>query len=477
MATLIQLNSFSGGMNRKTSPLLARIDEAYLIRNALLGKVGALQKRKGYKQIGNVPDTNPVRFLYPYYKVGASPVKQFLRISGSKFYYLNETTNTWVDATGSNTLLNTGIPDADTYANLAIIVNATDTSVLKWDGTTLATLGGSPVNGSCIAVMKDRVYIAKDNYVYFSDVADPEKWAAYNQFTVGLNDGDIITALIPYFNSLLIFKRNSIWQYDVDENNERLSLKPLAYGIGTDSWRTCWVINGVLHFASRKGIYQFSGRAPQKISYRIEDIFESIAGSQNFVAWEDGDVYHLFVGKILGYDNVVINYDSILDYFTIYEPFDVKSAQVFINKDDQLKQYFGDSNGKVWQLWEGYSDKADINGANGKAIEMEWESLIYQIGNPTVPFEIDEVAWRMDADLYSPITIEVSADNRDWVRIAEAQTAIGKNPRIHNNIAQAMDIKFRIHEFSTYPGPMVYQIVLNGNMPEESRMLPRKYTK
>jgi len=147
---------------------------------------------------------------------------------------------------------------------------------LKWDGTTLSTLGGSPHNGSCIAVMKDRVYIADGNVVYFSNVADPEKWDAFQNFTVGLNDGDIITALVPYFNSLLVFKKNSIWQYDVDENNDALSLKPVAYSIGTDSNKTCWIINGVLFFASRKGIYQFSGRAPQKISYRIADCFTNI---------------------------------------------------------------------------------------------------------------------------------------------------------------------------------------------------------
>jgi len=189
-----------------------------------------------------------------------------------------------------------------------------------------------------------------------------------------------------------------------------------------------------------------------------------------FVGWEDEDVYHLYIGDsdVLGFDKCVINYDSVLDYFSFYEPLDIQSAQVFINKDDKLRQYFGDSNGKVYMLWEGTTD-------NGLPIEMEWESLLYQIGDSTVPFEIDEIGWRMNGDAASPITIECSADNRDWVRVAEAQKAVGKSPKIHNVIAQAMDIRFRIHEYSPYKGAEVYQIVLNGQLPEVSRMLPKKY--
>jgi len=156
----------------------------------------------------------------------------------------------------------------------------------------------------------------------------------------------------------------------------------------------------------------------------------------------------------------------VFGLFSFYEPLDIQSAQVFINKDDKLRQYFGDSNGKVYMLWEGTTD-------NGLPIEMEWESLLYQIGDPTVPFEIDEIGWRMNGDAASPITIECSADNRDWVRVAEAQKVVGKSPKIHNVIAQAMDIRFRIHEYSPYKGAEVYQIVLNGQLPEVSRMLPK----
>lgn len=474
MPAILEISSFASGMNRKVSPLLARVDEAYTVRNGRLNKVGALQKRSGYKQVGNVPDTNPVRFLYPFYKVGASPLRQLLRISGTKFYYLNEGTGTWTDATGAITIDANKIPDADTYANLVIIVNATS-ATLKWDGATLANLGGSPPTGTVVAVFKDRVYIASQNTVRYSDVTNPESWPAFQKFDVGLNDGDEITALKPYFNSLLIFKKNSIWQFEVDEDNQPLSLRPLAYGIGTDSWRTVWIVNGVLHFTSRRGIYQFTGRSPEKVSYRIEDIFENITGPENFVGWEDGDIYHIFLGDVDGRTNVAVLYDTVLDYFAYDDPLDVKSATTFINSSDQLRQYFGDSNGKVWLLWEGYADKAATDGTGGTEIEMEYESHIFQIGDPTTPIELDEVAWRMDHNLVSPATLEVSADNEDWKRVAAMQKAIGKDPSIHAEVAQAMDLKFRIHEISKTSGPSILQIVVNGNTPEESRVLPRKY--
>jgi hypothetical protein len=474
MPAILEINSFGGGMNRKVSPLLAKIDEAYLVRNARLSRIGSLKKRLGYKKVGNTPDTNPVRFLYPYYKTGASPLRQLLRISGNKFYYLNESTNTWVDATGSISLNSTGIPDATTYANLAIIVNASS-SALKWDGSTLATLDGNPPNGTCIATFKDRVYIASGSQVRFSDVANPESWPAFNVINVGLNDGDEITGLKPFFNSLLIFKKNSIWQFDVDEENQPLSLRPLTYGIGVDSWRTIWIVNGVLHFAGRKGIYQFSGRTPEKISYRIDEILEGLGNHQDWVGWEDGDIYHLFIGNADGRENVVLMYDTVLDYWAYDDGMDVKSATTFINQSGVLRQYFGDSQGNVWLLWEGYADADD--GTGGKDIELEYESHLFQLGEPLTPIEFSEVGWRMSYQANSPMTLEVSVDNSDWKRVAAMMQAIGKEKGLGNIAPQAMDIKFRIHEISKLPGSELYQIVFFGEIPKESRVIPKKFTR
>lgn len=474
MPVLLEINSFGGGINRKVSPLLAKIDEAYLVRNIRLSRIGSLQKRLGYKIVGNVPDNNPVRFLYSFYRTGASPLRQLLRISGNKFYWLNETTNTWTDATGSVVIDATKVPDATTYANLTIIVNAAN-SVLKWDGSSLANLGGSPPNGTCIATFKDRVYIASGSTVRFSDVANPESWPAFNSINVGLNDGDEITGLKPFFNSLLIFKKNSIWQFDVDEENQPLSLRPLTYGVGTDSWKTIWIVNGVLHFAGRKGIYQFSGRTPEKISYRIEDLLTNVANPADWVGWEDGDIYHLFIGNADNRENVVLMYDTVLDYFAYDSPIDVKSAALFINKDGVMRQYIGDSNGRVWLMWEGYADADD--GTGGKDIEMQYESHLFQIGEPLQPIEFGEVGWRMSYEANSPMTLEVSIDNEDWKRVAAMQRAIGKEKGLQHIAPQVMDIKFRIHEISKLPGPELYQIVFFGEIPTESRVIPKKFTK
>ncbi len=474
MSAILEISSFAGGINRKVSPLLAKIDEAYTIRNARLNKVGALRKRSGYRLIGNIPDINPVRFIYPFYRVGASPLRQLLRISGTRFYHLNEVTNIWTDATGTITIDANRLPASDTYANLTIIVNAASVP-LRWDGTTLSNLGGSPPTGRVIAVFKDRVYTAEQNTVRYSAVGNPESWPAFQNFSAGLNDGDEITALTPYFNSLIIFKRNSIWQFEVDEDNQPLSLRPLAYGVGTDSWRTVWIVNGVLHFTSRKGIYQFSGRSPEKVSYRIEEFFNNITGPENFVGWENNDMYHVFLGNIDDKTNLVMNYDTVLDYFGYDDSLDVRSTTTFINRFDQLRQYFGDSQGRVWLLWEGHADGANADGTGGTEIEMEYESHIFQIGNPTTPIELNEMAWRMEHDLNSPATLEVSADNEDWKRVAAMQKAIGVDPTIHAEISQAMDLKFRIHEISRFPGPSILQVVVNGNTPEGSRVLPKKY--
>lgn len=108
-----------------------------------------------------------------------------------------------------------------TFTNLAIGVNGDTVNVnpFKWNGTDGdgAQLGGTAPKGKYIATWNSRVWIAKDNTLYFSKLGDAENWTATGvsgagSIEVGYNDGDLITGLAAHGERLFVFKRNHIYQ-------------------------------------------------------------------------------------------------------------------------------------------------------------------------------------------------------------------------------------------------------------------------
>ncbi len=151
-----------------------------------------------------------------------------------------------------------------------------------WVDTTFITLTSSgTVLGSQIAVYVDRVWIAIDRTVQFTD-AD-----SYNSFgnsgsAFTINDSYLlneITGLFAANNYLYIFGDTSVdvlSNVTVNAGTVSFSRINASASIGTSQPNSVFAYQRAIAFANANGFYILSGATPQKISERVDGLFPQI---------------------------------------------------------------------------------------------------------------------------------------------------------------------------------------------------------
>jgi hypothetical protein len=441
-------------MNRRVSPLLNKLEEARIAKNVDLDEIGTLRKAKGYTAFANTPTTDPVLALYPFYNIGATTTRSFLRDSGG-YVYQWDGVNAWSAITGASGLSATVTPAWITYKNLAMRFNGTD-APKKYDGTTFASLGGTPPNGSIANLFKDRVYVAgvSPNYstVYFSATGNPEIWPTFNNFDVNNNDGDRIIALEPIFDSLVIFKEFSIWEYQVDTKNNPSVLRYITLDVGTTARRSIVNIGGIVYFFDRKGIYQFASRYPELISLKVQDFIDAVSDPYSVVGFKEGVKYNLYIGTVTvdgkTYSNCVLVYDTLQDTWKVRTlAHAMKCAGDFIGSDNVRSVYLGSAAGKSYKWAQGYS-------YDGTPIEVEYETGIMELGDPLTESASRQLITRTGDKPKSSPTFHYSVDGRDWEEAGQARSPIDD----FSIADRGRDIRIRIHEVSDKEMREVYKV-------------------
>ncbi len=442
----IELISFHGGINRKVSPLLIKLEEARIAKNVDLDEIGTLKKAKGYIAFLNAPTTDDVLSLYPFYKISATTDRYFLRDSGGNVY--KNGASTWDLITGAIGLSSTIIPVWVTYKNIAMRFNGSDTPK-KYDGSTFGSLGGSPPNGNIAALFKDRVYVAGvfPNYstIYYSEIGNPENWPTFNNYDVDNNDGDRVMELQPISDSLIIFKEFSMWEYQVDRLNNPATLRYITKDAGTTSRRSIVNIGGILYFFNRRGIYQFAGKYPDLISLKVQDFIDAIPDPYAVIAWKKDNKYHLSIGNVTvknkTYNNCVLVYDTLQDTWiirTLAHP--IKSVSDFIDSNKNLKVYLGSSSGKTFEWGNGY--KYDTT-----PIEMEYETGIIELPEAKIEKLFREILTRSANVPKSPVTVHYSIDGGKWEELGKIDKTIASITKSDFR-KRGRDISLRFYEVS-----------------------------
>jgi hypothetical protein len=384
--------NFSGGMNRKTSPLIIKDEECELLVNFHLDKVGALTKRKGYTQFASQPAAGKtINGLYQYKGV---------------IYYNNS--GTWTaaksdDTAGKKTFFVSFI-DYVLRTNGADVVGSSADGV-SWGTTNCPTV----ITPKYCAVFQDRIYVANGvssnrSRFWFSSLPSggAVTWTTADDWVdVNPDDGDQITALENNGNRLLIFKNRALyrWTYGQVEPDRLI-------GVGTSA-QACVKTNldvGITFFANQQGVYAYAGGRPKLLSRKIQDIIDAVSDWTEVYAEVDEDHYYLSVGDITlegrTYSNVVLNYHISLDAWSMYSMASpVKMMARLIETAPVQNVYFGSTDGKTYKLLDGTSDA-------GTEISCSFRSKEYLLNYPdTVDLN------RVDVFSETHGTIQVFVDN------------------------------------------------------------------
>lgn len=254
---------FSGGLNNSVPPHMIADNEVADCWNVDFTDDGGIQTMPDWDMVTTTATSYNTGDIFKY--SGISQDSQLLVTdiglygAGTSIYKINGLVPTNIYSS-----LTAGYPiNTIQFINTLIIGNGKDSN-LKYDGTTVSTLGGSSPNTSIFEVAYSRLFItgnpAHPNRVYYCDTGDIETWGASSYFDVRKNDGDKITGLKLFRDRLIIFKEYSIWVANVSGSTPSTdwSNEILEDGIGCVAGRTITPVLNDIYFLAHDGVYSLS---------------------------------------------------------------------------------------------------------------------------------------------------------------------------------------------------------------------------
>ena len=387
----VKWNKFSyfknnGGLNDNLSTTEIEDNEATEINNIIFDVGGAITKRHGFI---NIPP--PRMYIVSTGAVATTKaitgIKFYKKDSGSRFLFAignadgeaiawkknyNATSGpvsgAWDNVTGTtlgSTYTNNYQPDFTIASDSIVFTTGQSQIPWVWSGSGICTkLVVPPYNaatGSIVKFHKNQLFVAGDSSypsrVYFSDLGDITYFYRTDFFEVENNDGSKIRGMIPAFDSLYIFKDNSIWRLSGDERDSFV-LQQMVNGIGTLSNASIKVVNNYIYFTTAQNdIAIYDGAytckfISQKIRGTVGNLSFGRATNNVGVAfstykYNDFDYYVSTSTSSSTTNNRILLFDTQYSAWSVFSG--MNACSMAVGDDDSFKNalYFGDYNGYV----------------------------------------------------------------------------------------------------------------------------------
>jgi len=271
----IQVGPFIGGLNTFSDPTSIADNELTVCENFELDLDGSLKSRPPIEDLGvdfPLDATGNINILGYYYT--ASGTSYLLASDGkNSTYYFDG--NTWTLIT--STFSGAAMVQYDDQAWITASVGSL-TPGGYWDPSGGFVADNNMPLGESIVTFKGRLWISegKDSTnqgtrLYRSrTLADPSLWQATNDFVdIGTGDGQNIVQLSVYFNTLLIFRVNSIYglQYTSDPAAAVVSL--VVPNVGLNSKEALDQFESEIYFMHEDKAYEFTNNRASQINVKV----------------------------------------------------------------------------------------------------------------------------------------------------------------------------------------------------------------
>ncbi len=390
---IFSVSNATGGLNLRASERSLLPNEALDLMNVELTKNGGVLKSNGYikASLAAIPGNSKITGMFQYVKSDGN--KFLLVTAGTGLYTLGND--------GSLTQVYNSLADGAacffaTFNDVCIIVNGAN-HPLVFDGFTVTNLpnwtkietAGYP---SLVEVWKNRLWMSgnllKSYRLYWSEPGNPSGWdttKGAGSVDVNRNDGQKVTGIKTYFDSLVLYKERSTHQLIGDSppgsgGPNEFRIRPVSSDIGCVAPKTILNVGNDQYFlaedqiASLKTTNAFGDVNTQNVSYKIQPLLVQInrrAVQEAFMLHHRGkDQLWIFYpdGASLQNNRIVI-YDYGLAAWTQRDGI-LASDGVMIDG----KPYTGTYDGNIHQQ--------DFGGSyNGAAISAFYKTPWYGFGN------------------------------------------------------------------------------------------------
>lgn len=287
---VVTLNDFTGGLNLRADAFQLANNESPDMMNVDVDPRGGFRQRKAVAPFGGSFTGGDPLSLWSF---ETPSYKQVMIRQGSVVKY--STGGAWSNAVASG--LTAGLPiRCATFKNNGYLQNGTD-APWRWTGVTATQLGtafnenlqapsgGNMPKAKLIAVWQGCVWLANTtesavaypNRVRWSHPNFPEDYRSIDFADIDTGvDGDEITALVPFGDRLLVFKRNSIHAvYGYGPDN--FQVLPVHHSSGAVSADAVVATDeGVYYFSWPNGLMHYDGRHEPR--WLFERLFPAITG-------------------------------------------------------------------------------------------------------------------------------------------------------------------------------------------------------
>lgn len=263
------------GLNDNQSATEIKDGEATEIKNVVFDTGGALKKRYGYAPIPAdiVQSVATGTTVAPVIGVGFyernSGARSLVAVCSkdSKGLVMKKdyqtgggwVQNSWdnIDFFGMPTTTNNTQVDFAVAENKLIFTLENSTPYM-WTGTGRSQFLTSSANcptASIVEYHKRHLFLSGNttypSRIYFSELDDITTWSAIDFIDIETSDGSKVRALISVYDSLYIFKDNSIWRLSGYER-DTWQLQQMVSGIGTLSNNSVAVVNNLVYFTTEQ---------------------------------------------------------------------------------------------------------------------------------------------------------------------------------------------------------------------------------
>lgn len=311
---VVAFRDFSGGLNLSAQRQDLKLNESPDCLDVDFDKRGGFMQRRGYRNV--VLDSN----MNGGYLIGAFSFGTDLLAgisTAGRLWTWDGTTAVHVatavtDSYATNTVRMVPYTSKLYFANC---LNAGNLVMRTWNGTVWATLGNtvnnnysSPAGGQAPL---SRLITDHAGFMWWGDTVEggtryrsrirfshylqPEDWAQADYYDLDPDDQtDQITAIVPFRNMLLVFKRRSVWGvYGTSRDDFVVERISASAGVWTQEGVS--VNEDVAYWWSPDGnLFAYNGSQVVPIGDRISQLVadgEILPGADHRICWAEGRLY------------------------------------------------------------------------------------------------------------------------------------------------------------------------------------------
>lgn len=364
----------SGGLNNAFSPIAIEVNEAADLQNVVISTGGSVLTRDGFDNV-NTSST-----------AIATGLKFFKPVSGSRFLvgvFADDKIKkmdydvgggpdgVYDDITGSLTF-SVDQDDLSSFTigeDMIIIEDGLNTTPpFIWTSTNLTALAmaGSPPNATMVAFHKLHAFAAGDtaapSKLSFSDLGNVQQWTGglSGNVDVETNDGSVIRAIEPGFDSLYIWKDSSIWRLSGDDK-DNFVLQRMVEGIGCLSVNCVSLIgNDFIFFDGKGDVYIYDGGIKVRL---ISSKIEGTTDEANFSRFNkvssvefEKDFYVSLSSAASTENDTILVFDTFHLAWVKFDGFDANAMTVGEDSNGKQVIFFQDYFGFTQQFPSGTND-------------------------------------------------------------------------------------------------------------------------